>query len=91
MSDELSFKDLVLDTMSVIINAHNLVLIPISGHEVVLKSASYALDIFSDRDGVSIVYFDTEANPVVGFNLMKFLINRRLKLLAPDEIEPVEN
>lgn len=91
MNDTSNFKDMVVDSMGAIIQAHGLALVSVSDDEVILKSGSYALDIFFDRDGVSVVYFDTTVSPAAGYNLLEFLVNRRPKLLAPEEQESSEN
>jgi len=82
MSDTLNLSALVKSAMADIISAHGLSLVEAANNEVILKSDLYALDVYADRDGVSMVYFDTASKPVVGYNVLLFLINRRRSSLT---------
>lgn len=60
-------------------------LISVSGTEVLLKTERYTLDVYADKDGVSVVYFDKTSMPVKGYNVVLFLINKRRNLLSFDK------
>jgi hypothetical protein len=77
MSLNFRLKELVESNLNDVIAAHGLKLLEVSENEVVLKSATYALDIIADRDGASIVYFDTSARPVRGYNVFLYLFKAR--------------
>ncbi len=69
--------------MASLIARYGLALVEVSDHEVLLKSATYAIDVTADRDGVSMVYFDTTAKPPKGYNVFLFLLHKRRNQLAP--------
>lgn len=85
----MDFNQLVREIMKDIISENSLVFINISSDEVLLKSKLYALNIFCDNDGVRIIYFDLLAAPIVGYNLIKFLINKREDFLPPVQEKPL--
>ncbi len=62
--------------------AHGLTLIEVSENEVLLKSRDYAIDIIADKDGVSVIYFDTLSSPAKGYNVFLFLANKRRNSLV---------
>jgi hypothetical protein len=55
----------------------HLLMRPISSREVVLCGQGFMLDLISDLDGVSLVYFDTTAVPPRGCDLLRYLVERR--------------
>ena len=91
MSDSVGFDSIVEKEMGDIISTHSLVLVAMGGNEVLLKSSSYVLDIVADRDGVSIVYFDTTQKPAKGYNVFLFLANKRREQLSFAKNKPTVN
>lgn len=88
MNEILNLKVLVQQSMNDLISANSLTLIEVSDIEVLLKSQSYVIDIVADRDGVSLVYFDTEKRPPKGYNLFLYLANKRRSDLTFSATKP---
>ena len=82
MNTKVNLKELVKNCMGDLIATNGLGVVEISDNEVLLKSNTYAIDVFADRDGVSLVYFDRLVKPVKGYNIFLFLINKRRNLLT---------
>lgn len=82
MNAQVNLKELVQKCMGDLVVANRLGLIEISDSEVLLRSDMYAVDVYADRDGVSLVYFDKSAKPIKGYNVFLFLINKRRNLLT---------
>jgi len=80
---------MVQQTMADLIAAYELSVVEVSESEVLLKSKNYFIDIFADKEGVGLVYFDKMSRPVKGYNLFLYLVNssffrkarRRLKIM----------
>lgn len=69
-----------------IIDTHRLVVVEPSNREVLLKASTYTLDIWADREGVNVVYFDKSSKPLLGYNLILFLLQNRRNLLTFDSV-----
>jgi hypothetical protein len=82
MSINVGLDSIVKKEMGDMISAHSLDLVVIGGNEVLLKSSTYVMDVVADRNGVSVVYFDTMQKPVKGYNVFLFLANKRRGQLA---------
>ena len=76
---------MVQQTMADLIAAYELSVVEVSESEVLLKSKNYFIDIFADKEGVGLVYFDKMSRPVKGYNLFLYLVNRRRSLLVFSE------
>lgn len=63
--------------MGQLISENGMQVAEISKNEVLLRSSDYVLNIFADRDGVNVVYFDTDSRPHWGYNVFLFLYNKR--------------
>jgi hypothetical protein len=90
MDDQMSedLTALVQETMSDLIAIHALKLVRISENEVLLESDSYVIDVFFDKEGANMVYFDTARMPVKGYNIFLFLANKRRDSLLFSRTEP---
>jgi hypothetical protein len=75
--------------MGDLISNHALTLVEVSSNEVLLRSLAYTIDIVADRDGVSVIYFDTAQKPAKGYNVFLFLVNKRRDQLALSNIKQV--
>ena len=73
-----------------VIDQYGLGLFEINANEVLLKSGAYVLDVVSARDGVAVIYFDTDVNPIRGYNIFLYLLNKRRHLLVFDGESTVE-
>lgn len=82
MNEQVNLKELVQKCMGDLIVGNGLGLVEISDSEVLLRSDTYAINVFADRDGVSLVYFDKSVKPIKGYNVFLFLINKRRNLLT---------
>ncbi len=82
MSESLNFKKIVEKVMGGVISTYSLALVEVSENEVLLKSMTYSIDVVADRDGVSLMYFDTAQKPAKGYNLFLFLVNKRRDALT---------
>lgn len=91
MSETFSLLALVKEFMADIIDMHRLSVVEVSSSEVLLRADSYTLDVYADRDGVSIVYFDKTSKPLSGYNVLLFLINKRRSALTFSDVEPASN
>jgi len=88
MIENFSLLRLVEESMADIIKANGLSIIELSDSEVLLKADSYALDVYADRDGVSMVYFNKSSLPPAGYNVLLFLLNKRRDALELLEAQP---
>lgn len=68
--------------MGDLVSAHELMIVEVSSSEVLLRSVTYTMAVVADRDGVSVIYFDTAQKPAKGYNIFKFLVNKRRDQLA---------
>lgn len=91
MSTDIGLDAIIKHEMSDIISAYSIKLISVNANEVLLKSLTYTIDIVTDRDGVSIIYFDTDQKPVKGYNLFLFLANKRREKLTFSKSKPTTN
>lgn len=91
MSASIGLDSIVEKEMGDMISAHSLDLVAIDGNEVLLKSLTYVMDVIADRDGVSVVYFDTTQMPAKGYNVFLFLANKRRERLAFANDRPITN
>jgi hypothetical protein len=91
MSINVGLDSIVKKEMGDMISAHSLDLVVIGGNEVLLKSSTYVMDVVADRNGVSVVYFDTMQKPVKGYNVFLFLANKRRGQLALTKSRPITN
>ena len=82
MNNKFDLASIIRLNMDDLISAYGLSIIVVSNSEVLLKSDNYTIDVFADRDGVSMVYFDTEARPIKGYNILLYLINKRRDALV---------
>lgn len=78
----------VRQEMGDLISAYNWDLIEFNNKEIFLKALKYTIYIMADRDGVSYTYFDTEKNPIIGYNLVRFFVGKRRDQLQSSEKEP---
>jgi hypothetical protein len=86
MNTNCNLEEIVKSEMKDLINAYSLALVKLNNDEVLLKSVKYAIDITFGRDGVNVVYFDTESMPIKGYNILLFLIHKRFdKLISTSE------
>lgn len=60
-----------------VISNYGLSIIAIGDNEALLRSSAYAIHVFSDRDGVSMIYFDANDASLKGYNIFLFLFNNR--------------
>lgn len=90
MNTNKNLKELTINNMSDVINKHNLKLIEVSDNEVLLKSPEYAINIAAEKDGVSIIYFDTSSTPTKGYNIFLFLVNQRRSSLVFSKTKPCQ-
>ena len=74
--------------MGGVISTYSLALVEVSENEVLLKSMTYSIDVIANRDGVSLMYFDTTQKPVNGYNLFLFLVNKRREALTFSAAKP---
>ncbi|TWB41877.1 hypothetical protein [Nitrospirillum pindoramense] len=74
--------------MGDIISAYKLTIYAISDREVLLKSREYAIDVIADRDGVSLVYFDKREKYIKGYNIFRFLVDKRRNKLDLAKNQP---
>ncbi len=81
MSDENTLASVVAQEMGDLIFAYSLELISVDDDEVLLRSTTYSLDVLADKNGVSIVYFDSSRASIVGYNLFRFLLGKRRQSL----------
>jgi len=77
MSMALNLKSLVNKDMGDLIAKYALSIIEVRKEEVLLKASNFSIRVLADRDGVSMVYFDTTHRPVKGYNIFLFLMNKR--------------
>lgn len=82
MSVVLNLKSLVDKDMGDLIAKYMLSVIRVSEEDVLLKASNFSIRVLADRDGVSMIYFDTARRPVKGYNIFIFLINKRRRLLT---------
>jgi hypothetical protein len=52
-------------------------MIGIGDNGALLQSVAYAIHVFVDRDGVSMIYFDTDDASMKGYNIFLFLFSNR--------------
>lgn len=77
---KVKMEALVRAYMENLMEKYQMILISISDEEVLLKTGNYTLDIFYDRDGVNIIYFDRRS--IKGYNIFLFLAKFRRDLLV---------
>ena len=77
MSNMMTLKALLLNAMSDLITTYGLAIIEVSDSEVLLKARTFTIDVFMDKESVDMVYFDTRYKPMKGYNITRFLLNRR--------------
>lgn len=82
MSSNANLISIVRKDMGDLISAYALKLVEVSSNEVLLRSLTYTIDVIADRDGVSVIYFDTTQKPAKGYNVFLFLVNKRRDQLA---------
>jgi hypothetical protein len=78
----MNLKALLIKAMGDLVAAHGLSLVELSENEVLLKAPSFTIDASADREGVSMVYFDTRSKPAKGYNILLFLLNKRRDRLS---------
>ena len=88
MSATLNLKSLVDKDMADLIAKYTLSVIKVSEEDVLLKASNFFIRVFADRDGLSMVYFDTAHRPVKGYNIFLFLVNKRRGLLTFSSTKP---
>lgn len=86
-----NLKELTFKNMYDVIQTYNLKLVEVSDNEVLLKATEYTIDIVAEKDGVSIIYFDTSSTPTKGYNIFLFLANRRRSSLVFSKNKPNAN
>lgn len=92
MNIQEGLKVLIQRNMDDLINANGLEIIEISDTEVLLKSETYTIDIFADREGINTLYFDKLAKPIKGYNILLFLIFKRHNFLtSPSQTPQIDN
>ncbi|TWB22667.1 hypothetical protein FBZ89_103293 [Nitrospirillum amazonense] len=77
MNSIFKLEEIVKREMGDIISSYHLTIHAVSDSEVLLKSREYAIDVVADRDGVSLVYFDKRAKSIKGYNIFRFLVDKR--------------
>ncbi|WP_373987858.1 hypothetical protein [Duganella sp. BuS-21] len=77
-----NLKHLVHENMADLISAYELHATEISENEVLLQSQTYFIDVIAEKDGVSMVYFDTSSKPANGYNVFLFLFSKRRSSLV---------
>lgn len=91
MSETFNLLTVVQKSMSDIVALYGLSVVEVSSSEVLLRAGSYTLDVYADRDGVSMVYFDKTSKPCLGYNVLLYLINKRRSALTFSGVEPQSN
>jgi hypothetical protein len=81
----LNLSNEIHDIFADVLAVNHAELVPVSNTEVLLKTAAYSLNIYVDHDGVSVIYFDKISNPIKGYNVILFLLNKRRSLLSFDK------
>lgn len=72
MSVALNLKSLIDKDMGDLLAKYALSAIKVSEEDVLLKASNFSIRVFADRDGVSMVYFDTAHRPIKGYNIFLF-------------------
>lgn len=73
----MNLKSLLTKSMGDLIAAYGFSIIELSDSEVLLKAGTFTIDAFMDRESVDMVYFDTRSKPAQGYNISRFLLNKR--------------
>lgn len=84
----LNLKSLVDKHMGGLIAKYALLVVRVSDEIVILKAHNFSIRVLSNRDGVSMVYFDTSRRPVKGYNIFLYLLNKRRGLLTFEAMKP---
>jgi hypothetical protein len=82
MSAVLNLKSLIDRGMGDLVEKYSLSIIKVGEQDVIIKASKFAIRVLADRDGLSMVYFDTEHRPIKGFNIFLFLVNKRREFLT---------
>lgn len=82
MSPARSLRFLIDRDMSDLIEKYGLSVVEIDEKEIFLLSTNFSIRVLADRNGVSMIYFDTTHKPINGYNILLFLINRRRNRLT---------
>lgn len=88
MSVALNLKSLIDKDMGDLLAKYALSAIKVSEEDVLLKASNFSIRVFADRDGVSMVYFDTAHRPIKGYNIFLFLMNKRRESLTFSSAKP---
>ncbi|WP_138918891.1 hypothetical protein [Nitrospirillum viridazoti] len=89
MNSNFSLEEIVKREMGDIITTYRLTIHAVGDSEVLLKSHEYTIDVVADRDGVSLVYFDKRNKPVKGYNIFRFLADKRRNQLDLAKTQPI--
>ena len=88
MSATLNLKSLIDKDMGDLIAKYALSVVKVSEEDVLLKASNFSIRVLADRDGVSMVYFDTAHRPIKGYNIFLFLMNKRRESLTFSSAKP---
>lgn len=88
MSVALNLKSLIDKDMGDLIAKYALSVVKVGEEDVLLKASNFSIRVLADRDGVSMVYFDTAHRPIKGYNIFLFLMNKRRESLTFSSAKP---
>jgi len=88
MSEAPNLKSLVDKDMGALIVKYTLSVIKVSEEDVLLKASNFSIRVLADRDGVSMIYFDTAHRPIKGYNILLFLMNKRRSSITFSSAKP---